>query len=357
MKISPINQDHYLGQVKASFLGYSNDEKIRTNAASGGIISSLLYTLLNKNMIDGALVCRQIISANNINYEVKIVSDPQEILDFATSVYFDIPILKSLDLIKNFNGKLAVVGLPCQLKSLSKLCENNEEIPNKIYLKIGLFCGHNSRKELLIDVLEKKGIQENEVKKVIFRKGHWRGKMHVLMKKGKETVFPFQHFSMYQNLHFDSLKKCIYCHDHTAEYADISCGDAWLPYLKKDKVKHSIVIARNEKGNDILKELRRKGHIYLMKVEPEIVFASQKRSIIYHKGIEARSKVGKIFGYRIDYPANYKDTARWNDYLAALIVLMNIKLSYNPTMRKIIFLVPRKLWYPYLIAFKLLTNF
>lgn len=357
MKLTSRNQSLYLGCIENTYLGYSNDENIRYKAASGGIISTLIFNLLDKKKIDGALVCREIMKGDKISFEVKIVTKPDEILEFGGSVYFDVPILSNINLIRNFKGKLAVVGLPCQLRLLSEICHRDKEISKKIVLKIGLFCGHNSRRELLLEVLRKKKIQEKDVKKVIFRRGHWRGKMHIYLKNGEVKIFPFQHFSIYQNLHFDSLKKCIYCLDHTAEFSDISCGDAWLTYLKKDPIKHSVIIARNENGDDILKELRREGTIYLMKIEPEIVFKSQKRALIYHKSIEARSRIGKLLGFNIRYPTEYENTSRWNDYLAAVIVLSNIKVSYNNRLRRLIFLVPRKIFYLYFVLFKVLTNF
>jgi hypothetical protein len=177
------------------------------------------------------------------------------------------------------------------------------------------------------------------------------------LKNGNINSFPFQDFSVYQNLHFYSLKKCLYCYDHTAEQADISCGDAWLSYLKEDSIKHSIIITRNNNSNELIHEMRRKGDIFLMKIEPEIVFKSQKKSIIYHKGIEARSKIGKYFGYSIDYPSDYKNTTKWNDYLAALIVLLNITISSNNKLKKGIFLIPKFIIYQWLLLFKFLTNF
>lgn len=356
MKLTSKNQNLYLGCIENSYLGYSNDENIRSKAASGGMISTLIFNLLGKKKIDGALVCRQIMKGDKISFEVKIVTQPDEILEFGGSVYFDVPILSNINLIRNFKGKLAVVGLPCQLRLLSEI-SYGKEILEKIVLKIGLFCGHNSHRELLLEVLRKKRIQEKDVEKVIFRRGHWKGQMHVYSKNGEVKIFPFLYFSIYHNLHFASLKKCIYCFDHTAEFSDISCGDAWLTYLKKDPIKHSVIIARNENGDEILKELRRKGAIYLMKIEPDIVFKSQKRALIYRKSIEARSRIGKLLGFNIKYPLEYENTSRWNDYLAAVLALSNIKISYNNRLRRLIFLVPRKILYPYLVLFKVLTNF
>lgn len=347
----------YLGKITDCYLGYSNDILIREHSASGGIITQLIVFLLKTKQIDGALLCRSIIIENKISYEVKIVTNPDEVLTFSSSVYFDIPLLKYIPEIKQFDGRLAIVGLPCHVQAIRKTMARDQSVAKNIVLLIGLFCGHNSQKELLLDVLNKKGIQERDVSRIVFRKGPWRGTMEVTLTDGSRITFPFQHFSIYQNLFCDSLKKCLHCHDHTAEQSDISCGDAWLPYLKKDPIKHSIIITRNDNVNKIFHEMRRKGVLFLMQIEPEIVFESQKRSIIFHKSMEARSKIGKLLGYSINCPPEYLQKARWNDYLSACMILVTIKICSHKTLRKIFLTLPKFILYPWLFAFKFLTNF
>ena len=98
-----------------------------------------------------------------------------------------------------------------------------------------------------------------------------------------------------------------------------------------------------------------KGLISSRKISPFIVFESQKRSLIYHKSIKARAKVARLFGMKINvYPSH---DLRWNDLLAALIVLTNYHLSKSEKFNNIIFHIPRPILYLYLGIFKVLTNF
>jgi len=57
----------YIGDYRKAYFAYSQNEKIRKNAASGGVVTGILLDLLTNNIIDGALVCRVKI----INDEVK----------------------------------------------------------------------------------------------------------------------------------------------------------------------------------------------------------------------------------------------------------------------------------------------
>lgn len=350
-------KDLYLGKITDCYLGYSSNSTIRENSASGGIVTQLIISLLKTKQIDGALLCRSRVIENKISYEVKIVTNPDDVLNYSSSVYFDIPLLKFIPEMQQFDGRLAFVGLPCHIHALRKTMARDQSVAKKIVLVIGLFCGHNTQKDLLLDVLEKKGIREHDVRRIVFRRGHWRGMMDVTLNDGNRISFPFQHFSLYQNLFCDSLKKCLHCYDHTAEESDLSCGDAWLPYLKKDPIKHSIIIARNDRADEILHELRRKGDLFLMQIEPEMVFESQKRPLIFHKSMEARSKIGRLLGYTIKCPPEYLQKARWNDYLSAGMILITIRFCSQKTLRTIFLSLPRFILYPWLYAFKVLTNF
>jgi coenzyme F420-reducing hydrogenase beta subunit len=354
MRLTEKTREYYLGAVDRCYLGYSSDREIRSHCASGGIVSAILIALLESRQVDGVMVYQMYLAEGEIKGRSFIATSRDEILSSGGSVYFNIEPLSYENLMK-FSGRLAVVGLPCHLKRLETVLSKHSELSDKIALKLGLFCGHNSSKTLLLKVLEKKHIKVEEIEKLFFRKGRWRGNMQIHMKSGDMVEFPFSHFSLYQNLHLFSLKKCLYCNDHTAEKSDISCGDAWLKKMKKEDIKHSIFFSRNQKGNDVLNSLIKKGAVLVKDSSPEEVFLSQKRSIIHHKSLYARSRLSRFFGYDIKY-SDRGDT-RWNDYLAAMISLANVRCSENSSFQKVIFRIPRPVLHLYLLVFKFLTNF
>ena len=110
--------------------------------------------------------------------------------------------------VDHFEGRLAVVGLPCHLKALNRICDRNLNINKKIVMKIGLFCGHNSDKKLLYKVLEKKKISIGDINAFLFRRGRWRGQMRIVLNDNKIIEFPFSHYSVYRNLNSVFLKRC-----------------------------------------------------------------------------------------------------------------------------------------------------
>jgi coenzyme F420 hydrogenase subunit beta len=345
MKFNKNNINYFIGDFENCYTGYSNDEEIRNGAASGGIVSGVLINLLKENKIQGALVSRMQIKDGKLIAESFIAKSKEEILDARTSIYFETPLLSKIQEIKSFKGKLAVVGVPCQITALRKICKD------KISYYIGLFCGHNSKKDLILKVLKKKNIDLDKVKRFYFRKGMWRGKSFIEFKDGSKREFPFTSFSVYQNLHFLSQKKCIVCSDHCAENADLSCGDIWTKEYKKREIKHSAFVSRNKEMDKIL----HKSNLNLEEVPPLMIAKAQKRSLIYHKSINSRSFVGKFFGYKI--PKNDIDKIRLNDLISAFIIMVNDKVSDTKSLRNLMFKVPKKVMNLYLYFFKILTNF
>lgn len=344
---------YYLGNLEQAFVAYSTKEELRHFAASGGMVSSVLLYLLKKGEIDGALVCRQKMVDGKVSAETFIARTADEILSAQGSFYFYIPLLAKIKEIEKFPGKLVVVALPCQISAFKKAFKNKRKL-SKIFF-VGLFCGHTSKKELLLKVLEKKGIKEENILRVFFRRGHWRGKMHILLNDKSEKIFPFGQFGTYQNLFFYCDRRCLACTNHTSEEADISCGDVWSAKYKSHPIKHSLVIARNNRSFNLLKRMEKEKEIFLQDISQKEVFQIQKRSLILHKHIKARSILGKMLGFSIPY--SKKETSRWQDYLAAGIVLFNVKLAETKIGQELIFFIPRQIWLFYLVILKLLTSF
>ncbi len=348
----------YLGSVLETRVGYAADPGIRDGAASGGVVSALLIHLLEEKRIDGALVSRCVVRNNALKSETFIARTRPEILSCRTSVYFDFDPLnpRVLDEIGRFDGKIAVVGLPCHLKKLARPRREDDALDRKIALTMGLFCGHNSKKELMYQVLAKKKIDLADVRAFAFRKGLWRGRTRAILKDGSEISFPFQHFSVYQNMHILSADKCRVCTDHTAETADIATGDVWTARAKKERIKHSVFISRSETGRAALASAIRRGMIIGKPVDAGMVFQANRRALIHHKAIRARAMAASLFNEKIKAPPDAPD-ARWNEFLAAVMVFLIQKLVSGEKGKAFLFRLPRGVVWVYLAIFKLLTNF
>ena len=344
----------YLGTVSRGYLGYAADISIRNRAASGGAVSAILIDLLERDVIDGALVSRSVVRDGEIGAESFVARSSNEILSARSSIYMEFP-FRASDLLSKESGKLAVVALPCHIQNLRRLEKRDPALAEKVALRIALVCGRSSSKALLGRVMTKQGISEADVVDMRFRQGHWRGQMWFDLRSGERVQFPFTQFSLYRNLHFACERKCLYCEDPLGEWADIVCGDAWLWELKSRPVKHSLIIARSVEASDWIDDMVNRQRLIAEEASPEMIFQAQRRTLIPAKrGRVAKAHLGKFFGYRMPHTGEWK--ARWNDYLVASIVLFNSRWSES-RFHGIIFKLPRPLLQIYFAGLSFLKNF
>ncbi|MCP4537085.1 MAG: hypothetical protein GY832_08050 [Chloroflexi bacterium] len=347
----------YLGSPDACYLGYAGQKDIRTHAASGGGVSALLIHLLEQNIVQGALVSRAEVQDGRIQARPFIAQSRDEILAGQSSIYLEFPWLrKALPLLETATGNLAVVGLPCHIQALRRLEARNPDLARKVQIHVALICGRSSSRELLVNVLARKNIREQDVADIRFREGRWRGRMHVWLRDGSDITFPFQDFSLYRNLHFYCQTRCLHCDDPLGEQADVVFGDAWLHELKQHSVKHSLIISRTSQATRWIQEMTEQDLLVTNAVSPETVFQAHRRGLIPAKrGKLAKSRVGRLFGYQIHGQETWR--SRWNDYLMAAIVLFNHRWSRSHRIADWIFRMPKPLLRLCLITLSLLKQF
>lgn len=319
----------YLGDFINSYRAYAADPVIRKFAASGGLVSAILIYCLERKLIDGALVCQASIESNKVRPRFFIAKNKEEVLNSQGSKYITTNFLKeALPLIKKFDGKLAVVGLPCDIFRLKKISDKNENLKKKIKITIGLFCGHVSSPQLIDH------ITENLRKKVLsdltsykFRYGTWRGKIRAEFANGTVIEKKTSVFNQFQNMYFFCEKKCFYCYDHFAYHADISVGDIWSYYLKDLPVKHSGVITRNISTDNLIEEMRKASFIINHIIDITEILNGQSRGVRLHYNLTAKSRIGSFFGLKI--PDKVKEKTRCHEYIVVFIAMLNWKWSQS----------------------------
>ena len=66
---------------------------------------------------------KSIIVNGELGYKTFIATTEEEIKDCGTSIYMYILLLKHFDELLQFNGRIAVVLLPCQMRALNNIIE------------------------------------------------------------------------------------------------------------------------------------------------------------------------------------------------------------------------------------------
>lgn len=345
-KLWPTNKYKIeLGKFIATYTGYSLDQKIRYEAASGGIVTSIVLYLLRNNIVNGAILTRM--SENNpCEAESFIAYTEEEVMSAQSSKYCPtspVKIIKNLK-DKKQNEKFVFVGLPCHIHGVRKLQENEIWVQNKILLTIGIFCSHGVTLSGTEFLLDKYGKDMERLDKIQYRGKGWPGGMHIYDENGDNIFIPHNNYwpPFFANYLFTPLR-CLVCHDLTSELSDISTGDAWLKEIvDKDKIGTSIIVTRSELANKIINDMKLTGEISLSAVSPQKVIESQKGILNRKKiGVGSRLKLYKILSIPVpEYDQIFKYTYR--GLFGATLMYLNGLISRTKIGRKIISLIPEK---------------
>ncbi len=251
----------YTGPVQSIHIAYSNDTEIRSQGASGGIISAILIWLLETGKIKGAVVT---VMSKEMPWLTQpyIATTRDEILEAAQSKYIITSVNEILPQIESFEGPLAYVGLPPQVQSIRKLQEIEDPSVRNIKYIFGPFYGNTLHFSSVRSFLHSYKIKDyKNISKLYFRYGEWPGNMRIEMRDGRVVQLPKFHANYLIPFHI--LTNSLLCTDLSNEFTDISGGDAWAPVYEERGKGFSMVIARSEKGEEILREMKEQGLLTL----------------------------------------------------------------------------------------------
>jgi coenzyme F420 hydrogenase subunit beta len=244
-----------VGEVKGHYVSYPVDQQIRAHGSSGGLVTGLLVHLLDKGIIQGALVVGM---DPEIPYRPKglIATTRQEIEASTQSKYCVTPSMEALSLLRKVEGQYAVVALPCQVQGLRKLAKVDPRLFQKIYCIFGLYCNCNLKPNGHIEAIAACNIALQDVARFNFRDHGWPGGFCVDTLGGEKIPLHTINIKNVMNVMFRlfGAERCYLCIDALAEYSDISFGDFWsFDYADEFSKLERCTLAsvRTERGAEI----------------------------------------------------------------------------------------------------------
>ncbi len=238
--------------------GYYKDiiaVKTKERGQDGGFVTALLNYLLDKKLIDGAIVG----GVENKTWKPKamLATDKKEIRSSAGSRYSASPNLAALKEAKERGlERLAVVGLPCQIEGVRKMEEYplvEVDLAGRIKYTISLFCSKNYLYSMLQDLVVKK----YKVKLEDVTKFDIKGKNVFVYTGDKCTEIPIVELEGYVR------KGCYVCPDYTGKLADFAVGAVGSPK------GWSTVIMRSKEAEEIVKKMLKEYNVESKKVTEE----------------------------------------------------------------------------------------
>ncbi len=329
-----------LGPYHHLYFCHANDNALRKSGTSGGMVTAVLKYLLESRIIDGAVIP---FYGGILNAKFRIATTIQQIIQQQKSKYFCIPFDVPIDEMLQYE-KLAIVGLPCHLESLTNVCKFSPELGKMLYMKIGLFCGHVQKKIFYHHLLKTRNMKLKNIESLNFRPGEWWNLAYFNVQSNQGTqTWQFrgdEYVTALISSRLFSREACVYCPDFTARMADLSFGDGWHIKLKDEKEGYNYGIVRSDRAVKLFNEMKQKGVIKLESSSPEEYATSNLYGNLLYKQHRIRARLSYLRKKdwnvlkNIDEPHNWLDYFRFSIYfkvktVAELLERANL-LSFFP---------------------------
>ena len=321
-----IKENKYIGKYTHLYTGHCTDHDIRYHSASGGMVTGLLIYLLDKKIIDGAVVTR-FSSQDNITPETFIARTKEELISARSSKYCPVSMQGIRKQIRESEGKFIIVGLPCHIQGFRKIEKLDKKFKEHVYAYWGLYCSSGRTFYLRDYVLKNREIEKKDIHYFAFRDEGCLGSLVVKYDHKNHTQIFKERFGSYYNLRsFFIPRRCHFCIDHSAELSDISFGDIHVKPYSEDKIGVNSIIVRNPKMTEILIQAEADGIVTLDDLEEATLVTSQKMAKVKKNKYGSLVKWGKKLNMKVpEYDSIYGNMGLFK----SIIYMLNLNVQYQ----------------------------
>lgn len=276
-----LPQNWLVGNYKKIFIGYWKDESIRRNGASGGVLSGIQLYLLEKGLVDGVITLRMRQDKPHLTEPI-IATTEIQILEGAQSKYTTAPVNHILSQLPGAHQSLVYTGLPEEIAAIRILQMLDHPSVKPINYILGTFYGEAIGFSAIKSFLRSHGIKDlAQIKTLQFRAGEWPGYMRIELNNGR--IISVRKFHANYLIPSHITKFSLYQIDYMAELADISVGDAWAPSYESSGGGWSVIMARSQKGLELLEQLAIENEIHLQEITEEELMAMHSHGLDFKK--------------------------------------------------------------------------
>lgn len=291
------------GPYLQMFTGHAVDQNLRFLASSGGALSGLLVHLVETKKIEGVVQVAAgpfpgTAPVANVTTVSKGVAD---IHKAAGSRYAPSAPLSQVEAILDAGkGQYAFVGKPCDVAAMRALEGRDPRVKERFPYLLSFFCAGVPSENAAESLLRALGTIPEEVTAFRYRGMGWPGRATATLKDGSERSMTYME-SWGSVLSREVQHRCKICADGTGTAADIVCADAWesdeagYP-LFEETDGTSLIVARTQKGQDLLAAAQNSGHVKASPFDPAAVTPIQPGQVRRRRALVARLAALKIAG-------------------------------------------------------------
>lgn len=248
-------QSHVVwGPLLSCTAGWATDEETRYRGSSGGAISALLISMLERGAIDfvahiGADTAQPMRNA------LQISRTRAQVLAGAGSRYAPSSPLADVRQLFDLPGRFAFVGKPCDVAALRGYLQQRPALGGRVVALLSFMCAGMPSEKGTHEIVHAMGASPADVVRFNYRGDGWPGYATANLRDGRTLQMDYAtSWGTILNKHLQF--RCKICPDGTGEFADLVCADAW--YGKdgypdfKERAGRSLILARTPQGLSIL---------------------------------------------------------------------------------------------------------
>jgi coenzyme F420 hydrogenase subunit beta len=240
-----------LQSAKGLFLGNAADEQVRFMGSTGGVARTLLMSLLAGNKVDAVY---SLYSSDNADEEAegRYFTKAPVCDRIPSSLYRPVLWGKGVLDIQLLWKKIALIGLPCQIKSSKKLIA--KKFPELEVYAVALICRQQKTIHYTEYVKQILNAPQAGNEQVTYRGQGWPGKLGVIGKTGISKSFMASGEAFGNNLW--RVPGCKYCPDCLgATVADMTLADPWNHISETDDpVGTNLIMVWSNTGMRLLEQ-------------------------------------------------------------------------------------------------------
>ena len=301
------------GPVLDVYEGFASDDRVRLSGSSGGVLTALSNFAVESGVAD-AVLSTGAADSDPLTNTSSFSANPSELIDRAGSRYLVSSPLAALKSVVDYS-KVAVVGKPCDAATLSNLREENTDLDEKVSLSLSFFCaGTPSKSGNLSYIKSKLGFAPALIESLKFRGDGWPGLWKVVATSNEQVVSAEATYSeSWGNLQQYRQWRCFICPDHSGEYSDISCGDAW--YKQPDGINpgSSLIVVRTKRGQEFLQRAIDEGVITIVQKDSNLIDSCQPNLITARNVLFGRLLAMKMLFMPVPKYKGYELFRSWLD--------------------------------------------
>lgn len=254
------------GPILEMWEGHATDPEIRFKGSSGGVLTAIGAYCVEQLGMAGVLHVGQD-PEDPIRNRTRLSENRHELLAASGSRYSPASVCNGLNLVEEADAPCAIIGKPSEIAAVSKARQLRPALHKKVGVTLSFFCAETPSTAGTAALLKRWNVDAESLGDLRYRGLGWPGNFAPTRAGDAEPCGTMTYQESWAFLQAHRPWSVQLWPDGSGELADISCGDPWYQAPDGKNPGSSLVVARTERGREIVQGAIDAGYLTLSSAE------------------------------------------------------------------------------------------